>query len=74
MYCDGKGVHGIFFIDLRDSQSGFWGLSHKYITMSGYLVLAVVLPTAVENFDRAMLSSKRSQNNTGSYAQIPEAN
>ena len=33
-----------------------------------------MLPTAVEKFERAMLSSKISQNNTGSYAQLTEAN
>ena len=62
-----------FLFETRDSQSGCRGLSHKSITLSGYFGLAVVLPKAVENFDREMLSSKISQNNTGSYAQLIEA-
>ena len=62
-----------FLIEPRDSRVGSQGLSHKSITLSGYFGLAFVLPTAVENFDRAILSSKITQNNTGSYAQLTEA-
>ena len=61
-----------FLIEPRDSQSVFRGLSHKSIILSGYVGLALVLPTAVENIDREMLSSKISKNNTGSYAQLIE--
>ena len=61
-----------FLIEPRDSQSGYRGLYHKSITLSVYFGLDVVLPTAVENFDREMLSSKISQNNTGSYAKLTE--
>ena len=36
--------------------------------------MAFLLPKAVETFGRAMLSSRISQNNTGLYAQLTEAN
>ena len=60
-------------LEPRYSQSGSWGMSQKSITLSGYFGLAIVLPTSAEKFERAMLSSKESQNNTGSYAQLTEA-
>ena len=48
-------------------------MSQKSITLSGSFGLDVMLPTVAENFEREILSSKRSQNNTGSYAKLTEA-
>ena len=62
-----------FLPEPRYSHSVSCELSRKFITLSGSFGLAVVLPTAAEKFERTMLSSKISQHNTGSYAQLTEA-